>query len=69
MHLVRVLAAPCVLKKKNNKNNNSKQKFSIIVKTNVKASEIIDCTCAVNNENVEYSFAIFWLHAILGLDL
>ena len=48
------------LKKNNNNNNNSKQKFSIIVKTNVKASEIIDCTCAVNNENVEYSFAILW---------
>ena len=29
------------------KNNNKKQKFIIIVKTNMKAFEIIDCTCTV----------------------
>ena len=29
------------------KNNNNRQKFIVIVKTNMKASEIIDCTCTL----------------------
>ena len=41
--IYRAPAASCTLKK----NSNNKQKFILIVKTNMKASEIIDCTCTV----------------------
>ena len=35
------------LKKKNNNNNDNKQKFIVMVKTNMKAFEIINFTCTV----------------------
>ena len=51
--------------KTNKKTNNNKQKFINTVKTNMKASEIIDCTCTVASISSISRFACANVRSVL----